>query len=285
MAQWDRNTLLWIERGPMSVQAAILLESPGNFSYMVPVTVVATVLAMRARRPILAISVVASYVLVRPLFHAGWALWHRRRPDLILGGVAAPPLDSFPSGHVIPATALYGLLAYTWASRSGSHLERIMIAALLVVWVGVIGLARVRLGTHWPSDAVAGAVIGTAWLASSSPFARGNAERAATTSDDPQSTPRQVHRYVHCETKKAGLRPPEPSPSEGKRIVEVKRGLPRPAFRDKMAALCVGHVRGRTPLLGNSFHTSLAFSGRDDRTRESERRHRAQDLRGRRCSG
>jgi undecaprenyl-diphosphatase len=164
MQEWDRRVLLWIERGPVTLQSAILLESPGNFLYMIPVTVAAAVLAARAGRSILTVTILTGYLLARPIFLLGFTLWDRPRPRLILEGLAAPPFDSFPSGHVVQATAVYGLLAYAWASRSGSVIERAVIVILLILWISVVGIARIRLGAHWPSDVIAGAVFGAAWL-------------------------------------------------------------------------------------------------------------------------
>jgi membrane-associated phospholipid phosphatase len=162
---WDERTLRAIEAGPMGFPDAILAESPGNLSYLIPLTLAAAVLAVRAGRPLLAVTFVASYVLARPLVAVGWWLWDRPRPDLIAGGVAAPGLHSYPSGHVVLALAVYGLLAYLWCCASRSWVERGLAWLLLLAWVGMIGVARLRLGAHWPSDVIAAVPIGLAWLA------------------------------------------------------------------------------------------------------------------------
>lgn len=165
LAAWDERTLRWIERGPVSFQNAILLESPGNLIYLIPLVSCVAVMAIRARRPVLAVTAMAAYVLARPLVILGWQLWDRPRPRLIAGGVAAPPLHSFPSGHIVLAISVYGLLAYAWFRASRSPVERAAIVALTSAWCLAAGLARVRLGSHWPSDVIGGAAIGAAWLA------------------------------------------------------------------------------------------------------------------------
>ena len=161
----DERVLRLIERGPVSFSNAILLESFGNLAYMVPLTLAAAVVAARARRPLLALSFPLAYVLQRPLVLLGWWMWNRQRPKLIAGGIAAPGLHSFPSGHVALMLAVYGLLAYLWARSSRSAAERTTIVLLLVLLLLTVGWARLRLGTHWPSDVVAGYVVGAAWLA------------------------------------------------------------------------------------------------------------------------
>ena len=161
---WDERALRRIEAGPMKFPDAILGESPGNLSYLIPLTLAAAVLAARAGRALLALTFVLSYVLARPLVALGWWLWDRPRPDLIAGGVAAPGLHSYPSGHVVLALSVYGLLAYLWCCASRSRAERVLIWLLLAAWVGLVGVARLRLGAHWPSDVVAAVPIGVAWL-------------------------------------------------------------------------------------------------------------------------
>ena len=61
--------------------------------------------------------------------------------------------------------AVYGFLAYLWIRSSRSVAERVFAVLVVAVLTTTVSLARVRLGSHWPSDIVAGAVIGVAWLA------------------------------------------------------------------------------------------------------------------------
>ena len=162
---WDERTLRSIERGPISFQNAILLESPGNLIYMIPLVACVAVVAIRWHKPVFAITVVVSYVFARTLVILGWKLWDRPRPELIADGIASPPLHSFPSGHIVLAISVYGLLAYTWVRASRSWIEKTLAIVLIAAWCAAAGSARVRLGTHWPSDVIAGALIGLMWLA------------------------------------------------------------------------------------------------------------------------
>jgi len=165
LGQWDERTIASVERGPMSFPDAVLLESPGNLIYMVPLVICGAIVAIRRRQSVFAITVIVSYVLARALVYLGWSLWDRPRPRGIAGGVASPELHSFPSGHIILALSVYGLLVYAWCRASGSRLEQTAAVAVGLAWCASLGYARVRLGSHWPSDVIAGAVIGLAWVA------------------------------------------------------------------------------------------------------------------------
>ena len=58
---------------------------------------------------------------------------------------------SFPSGHATLAFALATALSVRWPR-------------LWIVWYGMavcVGISRIALGVHWPSDIVAGAVVGS----------------------------------------------------------------------------------------------------------------------------
>lgn len=70
-------------------------------------------------------------------------------------------LAAFPSGHAMTATAVCGL--FVWVSgRLGARLavRRVVLAVALVSVAGV-GVTRVWLGVHWPSDVVGGWLLGT----------------------------------------------------------------------------------------------------------------------------
>ena len=89
---------------------------------------------------------------------------HRHRPffeDPILTLTSF----SFPSGHAMGSTVLYGALAaiMIWPMRQMRwRVATVVVAALLVV---SICFSRVYLGVHYLSDVVAGCLAGVVWLA------------------------------------------------------------------------------------------------------------------------
>ena len=83
----------------------------------------------------------------------------RERPDL-LEPVLVEHGFSFPSGHSALGMVAYGVLAVLVSrSRLPQHVRRGAIVALLVL-VGLIGLSRVWLGVHYPTDVIAGWAAG-----------------------------------------------------------------------------------------------------------------------------
>jgi undecaprenyl-diphosphatase len=165
MAERDREQLVaLVERSPLSFQAAMWVEAWGSSAMLIPLTLVAMIVAARAGRSLAALTIAAAYLLHDPLvFLMGW-IWPRARPDLVAGGIASPPLHSFPSGHAVQAIAVYGLLAWLWARRSPSRVERVVATAAVALLTAAIAYARLRLGTHWPSDVWAAVPLGLAWL-------------------------------------------------------------------------------------------------------------------------
>ena len=87
-----------------------------------------------------------------------------RPPVPTLGHVYAT--TSYPSGHVGSAVALYGGVAVLLAMRhrTPAALRRAAIV-LAVVAPAVVGFARMYRGFHYPTDVVAGALLGVAWVA------------------------------------------------------------------------------------------------------------------------
>ena len=68
---------------------------------------------------------------------------------------------SFPSGHTLNSTVVYGIAALLVWRSSLPRGVRVGVAAALVVLVGCVGLSRIALGVHYPSDVVAGWLAGT----------------------------------------------------------------------------------------------------------------------------
>jgi undecaprenyl-diphosphatase len=88
--------------------------------------------------------------------------FHRVRPAVFFGPL--PDTFSFPSGHALFNLCFYGALAVLLASRLRQPGSRIALWSTATLLVCGIGLSRVYLGVHYPSDVLAGFLAAAAWL-------------------------------------------------------------------------------------------------------------------------
>lgn len=88
-------------------------------------------------------------------------LWDRARPDAEVVSVAVETAGtSFPSGHAMGATSLYGAFAaLTWIHLDRRRYRTPITLTLLALPVA-IDVSRVYLGAHWLSDVVGGSALG-----------------------------------------------------------------------------------------------------------------------------
>ena len=88
--------------------------------------------------------------------------FHRIRPPHPL----VEPLNnfSFPSGHATSAFIFYGLLTYLVWKTNISKGYKYLLGFVLIFFSLLIGLSRIYLRLHYPSDVGAGVCIGFAWL-------------------------------------------------------------------------------------------------------------------------
>lgn len=71
---------------------------------------------------------------------------------------------SFPSGHSMSAMAFYGFLIYLTTRFSMPRAVRIIILTALTGLIALIGVSRIYLGVHFPSDVAAGFLGGVLWV-------------------------------------------------------------------------------------------------------------------------
>jgi undecaprenyl-diphosphatase len=90
--------------------------------------------------------------------------FHRPRAAVFFG-LSPAGTYSFPSGHAFVGTVFYGLLASILLSRARSRQERGGMVAATALTVILIGLSRVYLGYHYPTDVLGGWTCAAGWLA------------------------------------------------------------------------------------------------------------------------
>jgi len=88
--------------------------------------------------------------------------FNRPRPAIFVPEVRAVS-SSFPSGHAMSAAIVYGTVAYLAARLHRRAWARALVMLVAMIVILLICISRLYLGVHYPSDVVAGVVIGLAW--------------------------------------------------------------------------------------------------------------------------
>ncbi|MFG0331519.1 MAG: phosphatase PAP2 family protein [Phycisphaerales bacterium] len=134
----------------------------GGISVMVILTVTAVVYLAIDRRLAMAFAVllaVAGGFLLSLALKSGF---DRPRPDLVPHG-SIVYTRSFPSGHSMTATIVYLVLGAMVARVQARRAMKWFLMILAVVLSVVVGVSRVYLGVHWPTDVLAGWAAGAGW--------------------------------------------------------------------------------------------------------------------------
>ena len=89
--------------------------------------------------------------------------FRRARPEPYFDTVL-PSSYSFPSGHALFALCFFGILAWLIAARVKNRAAQVLVWAFAAWLIFLIGVSRIYLGVHYPSDVVAGYAAGFVWI-------------------------------------------------------------------------------------------------------------------------
>jgi undecaprenyl-diphosphatase len=138
---------------PAMVAAMRVVNMAGDWRLLLPGTLLLPLLLPRAR--------------------ARWWLWMglmlvaAALPDVVKVAVGrARPEDTslgFPSGHATAAAAFFGALVYLAGSLPPRARRAVRVGAITLT--ALVGIARIVLRAHWPSDVVGGFALGLALAA------------------------------------------------------------------------------------------------------------------------
>jgi undecaprenyl-diphosphatase len=112
------------------------------------------------RRAAIALAVVMAGAVV--LENALKFAVHRARPEPFFG--TAPETYSFPSGHALFSACFYGAIAWLLSAAFRNFGPRAAIWAISLALIAAIGLSRLYLGVHYPTDVIAGYLVAAFWI-------------------------------------------------------------------------------------------------------------------------
>lgn len=117
-----------------------------------------------ARKPRAAAFVAASVTGALALSLGLKEVFNRPRPDLV-PHMSEVVTSSFPSGHSMLSAAVYLTLGALLARLQASLVLKAYVLLWALFLAFLIGVSRIYVGVHWPSDVLAGWAAGASWAA------------------------------------------------------------------------------------------------------------------------
>ena len=167
----DRTVLLWFRNpsnpadpiGSHTVEEAMRdLTALGGFTFLTLATLVAVACLLFFGKHRQAVVFAATVLLAELSSDVLKLFFDRARPDLVPHGVYVYS-HSFPSGHSTLSAATYLTLAAILSSLDRRRRFKAFVFALAILVTVAVGVSRVYLGVHWPTDVLAGWTLGAAW--------------------------------------------------------------------------------------------------------------------------
>lgn len=176
--RFDDTLIGWIQglESPGMTQFMHLFTWIGSEMPVVFITIIAMIVlyvCLRHKRELLFLAcVLAGSTLLNALLKL---VFQRARPTI--NRIIEVSGYSFPSGHSMAAFSLYGGLAFLIWKHVPTLTGRVLMIVASAVFILTIGISRIYLGVHYPSDIVGGYFLSGCWLSTCIWFYRRHLER------------------------------------------------------------------------------------------------------------
>jgi undecaprenyl-diphosphatase len=146
------------------------------------VILLALLVSLRERRSaaLLAIAMTGAVILDQTL---KWT-FRRPRPQPFFD-IPPPHSYAFPSGHSLMSFCFYSMVGWIIAQRLKKRWQRVAVWCVMAMLIGLVGLSRIYLGVHYPSDVLAGYAAAAMWVGALQYLVPSAEYRARPTADSP----------------------------------------------------------------------------------------------------
>ncbi|SEB27893.1 phosphatase PAP2 family protein [Paenibacillus sp. 276b] len=138
----------------------------GSFRLSAMAAIGFSILFLWQRRPrclIYGYALLSSFAMMWILNTLLKEIFRRSRPELehllVVHGY------SFPSGHAMISMGFYGMLFVIWAIERHQRMSGVALPVICgITFIFLVGLSRIMLGVHFPTDVFTGFAAGLAWI-------------------------------------------------------------------------------------------------------------------------
>jgi len=148
-------------RNPLLTDVMNFISFLGSAEFMVPVAILVIVLIISRYRHeailftiTMFIGVLINYILK--------LIFKRPRPDI--APLFFPHTYSFPSGHAMNSFVFYALIAFYVFRFTRDKKISYMVSFVAILLIFLIGISRIYLGVHYPTDILGGFLAGFWWF-------------------------------------------------------------------------------------------------------------------------
>jgi undecaprenyl-diphosphatase len=161
---FDDTVIRWMgaHRSPALDSIMVEVTTLGTWTVVAMIVVVAALFLTLSHRKYSAILLIVTTLGGLVLNGVLKLAFNRPRPQMFVPVVQAFS-SSFPSGHAMSAAIVYGTVAYLAARLHRRRWARWLVMGFAFVVIVLISFSRMYLGVHYPSDVIAGVLIGLAW--------------------------------------------------------------------------------------------------------------------------
>jgi undecaprenyl-diphosphatase len=167
LVRWDIAADAWIHARvtPQGLNIFNWISRAGSPASMTVLAIVGAIVLLAQRRVVMLIGWIAAFAGASILENVLKLLVHRHRPVYGAAYVSSHSF-SFPSGHATMSfTGMAALLYVLWVYWHPSRRLRVLSIVAAAVAVVLVGVSRIYLGVHYPSDVLGGWATGAAWIA------------------------------------------------------------------------------------------------------------------------
>jgi membrane-associated phospholipid phosphatase len=134
----------------------------GSSKFLFPAYTLLIAYYLIKRRIILGVHIAVIAITSTALSFGAKQIFHRARPDLPL--IKSLKTYSFPSGHALSSFIFCGILIYLLWRANIQPVWKWVFAVFLFLFSITIGISRIVLKVHYPTDVFAGFCFGFAWV-------------------------------------------------------------------------------------------------------------------------
>ena len=161
----DRAILLWIRGAePSRVMVEIVRDATalGSFFVLSLFVIAAAVFLALSGQPRSCFFVIAATLSGAVMSTTLKEIFDRDRPD-VFAHAAYVTSASFPSGHALLSAVVYFTLGAVVAEAVERTWLKVYVLVIAILLTVIVGLSRLYLGVHWPTDVLAGWAVGAGW--------------------------------------------------------------------------------------------------------------------------